>query len=54
MPVEQQWVSRIHLAALAAQDRGDITDIFSENTANTDYPRVLREYAEQGVDLIVG
>ncbi|MEO9818991.1 MAG: BMP family protein [Paracoccaceae bacterium] len=54
VPVEQQWVSRIHLAALAAQDRGDITYTFSENTANTDYPRVMREYAEQGMDLIVG
>ena len=54
VPVEQQWVSRIHIAALAAQDRGDITYTYSENTANTDYPRVMREYAEQGMDLIVG
>ncbi|MQQ10715.1 BMP family ABC transporter substrate-binding protein [Epibacterium sp. SM1979] len=54
VPVEQQWVSRIHVAALAAQERGDITYTFSENTANTDYPRVLREYAEQGMDMIVG
>ncbi|MBT8154967.1 BMP family protein [Epibacterium ulvae] len=54
VPVEQQWVSRIHVAALAAQDRGDITYTYSENTANTDYPRVMREYAEQGMDLIIG
>lgn len=54
VPVEQQWVNRIHIAAVAAQDRGDITYTFSENTANTDYPRVMREYAEQGMDLIVG
>ncbi len=54
VPVEQQWVSRIHIAAVAAQDRGDITYTYSENTANTDYPRVMREYAEQGYDLIVG
>jgi len=54
VPVEQQWVSRIHIAALAAQERGDITYVFSENTANTDYPRVMREYAEGGHDLIVG
>lgn len=54
VPVEQQWVSRIHIAALAAQDRGDIEYTYSENTANTDYPRVMREYAEQGYDLIVG
>ena len=31
VPVEQQWVSRIHKAALAAQDRGDIAYSFSEN-----------------------
>ena len=54
VPVEQQWVSRIHIAALAAQERGDISYTFTENTANTDYPRVMREYAEGGTRLIVG
>ncbi len=54
VPVEQQWVSRIHVAAEAAKDAGQITYTFTENTANTDYPRVMREYAEQGVKLIIG
>ncbi len=54
VPVEQQWVSRIHKAALAAEERGDIEYTYSENTSNTDYPRVMREYAEQGYGLIVG
>lgn len=54
VPVEQQWVSRIHIAAVAAEARGDIEYTYSENTANTDYPRVMREYAEQGYDLIIG
>ena len=54
VPVEQQWVSRIHIAALAAQERGDIDYSFSENTSNTDYARVIREYAEAGNKLIVG
>ncbi|GFE66075.1 BMP family protein [Litoreibacter roseus] len=54
VPVEQQWVSRIHKAALTAQDRGDIAYTFSENVSNTDYARVLREYAEQGNKLIIG
>lgn len=54
VPVEQQWVSRIHLAAEAAVARGDITYAFSENVSNTDYARVMREYAEQGAQLIVG
>ncbi|TFL17514.1 BMP family protein [Jannaschia formosa] len=54
VPVEQQWVSRIHKAAEAAAERGDIEYTYTENVANTDYPRVMREYAESGVDLIVG
>ncbi|MDQ7070580.1 MAG: BMP family protein [Rhodobacterales bacterium] len=54
LPVEQQWISRIHIALQAAEARGDITYTFSENVANTDYERVMREYAEQGVDLVVG
>ncbi|MEQ9814764.1 MAG: BMP family protein [Azospirillaceae bacterium] len=54
VPVEQQWVSRIHLALQAAEDRGEITYAFSENVANTDYERVMREYAEGGAELIVG
>lgn len=54
VPVEQQWVSRIHKALNAAQERGDITYVFSENVANTDYERVMREYAEQDMDLVVG
>jgi basic membrane lipoprotein Med (substrate-binding protein (PBP1-ABC) superfamily) len=54
VPVEQQWVSRIHKAALTAQERGDIEYAFSENVSNTDYARVLREYAEAGNTLIIG
>ncbi|WP_417686787.1 BMP family protein [Roseibium sp.] len=54
VPVEQQWVSRINKALKAAEARGDITYTFSENVANTDYERVMREYAEQGMDLVVG
>ncbi|WP_422785501.1 BMP family protein [Roseibium algae] len=54
VPVEQQWVSRINKALKAAEARGDIAYTFSENVANTDYERVMREYAEQGMDLVVG
>jgi basic membrane lipoprotein Med (substrate-binding protein (PBP1-ABC) superfamily) len=54
VPIEQQWVSRIHLAANTAKDRGDIEYVFSESVANTDYERVMREYAEAGHTLIVG
>lgn len=54
VPVEQQWVSRIHKAANAAKDRGDIEYVYSENTSNTDYERVMREYCEAGHKLIIG
>lgn len=54
VPVEQQWVSRIHKAANAAKDRGDIEYVYSENVSSTDNERVLREYAEAGNKLIIG
>ncbi|WP_257098973.1 BMP family protein [Pseudovibrio flavus] len=54
VPVEQQWVGRIHQALKAAEEAGQIEYVFSENTANTDYERVMREYAEAGHQLIVG
>jgi basic membrane protein A and related proteins len=54
LPVDQQWISRIHLALVAARDRGEIEYVFSENVANNDYERVMREFAEQGVGMIVG
>ena len=54
VPVEQQWVSRLHKALNAAKDRGDITYKWSENVANNDYERIMRQYSEEGSDLIVG
>src|SRR5262245_14956520 len=54
VPVEQQWVSRIHKALDAAKARGEIEYVFSENVTNADYERVMRQYAEQGNTLIVG
>ena len=54
VPVEQQWVSRIHKAAETAQARGDVEYTFTENVSNTDYARVMREYAEAGNQLIIG
>ncbi len=54
LPVEQQWISRIHKALNAAAARGDIEYIYSENVANTDYERVMREYSEAGNNLVVG
>ncbi len=54
VPVEQQWVSRIDKALKAAMARGELEYVFSENVANADYERVMRQYAEKGNTLIVG
>ncbi|RMX05038.1 BMP family ABC transporter substrate-binding protein [Corticibacter populi] len=54
VPFEQQWVSRIHLALQAAQERGEIDYVATENIANADYERVVREYANAGHQLIFG
>jgi basic membrane protein A len=53
-PIQQKWDARLHLALEAAKARGDIDYVFSEKVANSDYIRVLREYAESGVKLVVG
>ena len=54
VPFEQQWVSRIHKALKAAEARGEIEYKATENVANADYERVMREYATVGSVLIVG
>mgnify|MGYP001382720783 FL=1 len=54
VPFEQQWVSRIHKALKAAEARGDIEYKATENVANADYERVMREYVAAGNTLIVG
>ena len=53
-PIQQKWDARLHLSLQRAADEGKIDYVFSEKVANTDYVRVLREYADSGVDLIVG
>ncbi|MCA6218035.1 BMP family protein [Ideonella sp. B7] len=54
VPFEQQWVSRIHKALKAAEARGEIEYKATENVANADYERVMREYATGGAQLILG
>lgn len=53
-PLQQKWDARLHNALQQAADAGDIDYVYSEKVANTDYVRVLREYAESGVNLVVG
>ncbi len=54
VPVQQKWVGTLHRALSTAKEAGEIEYSFSEKVANTDYVRVMREYAESGVQLIVG
>jgi len=54
VPFEQQWVGRIHKALKAAEARGEIEYKATENVANADYERVMREYATAGNQLIFG
>ncbi|WP_371747282.1 BMP family protein [Acuticoccus sp. I52.16.1] len=53
-PVENAWNSRLHKAMVDAAEEGVIEYVFSEGVSATDYPRAMREYADQGADLIVG
>lgn len=53
-PVENAWNSVLHKALKDAAAEGKIDYVFSEGVSATDYPRAMREYAEQGARLIVG
>ncbi|MBU1305502.1 MAG: BMP family protein [Alphaproteobacteria bacterium] len=53
-PVENAWNSCLHAAMLDAAKEGIIEYVFSEGVSGTDYARAMREYAEQGNQLIVG
>lgn len=53
-PIQQKWDATLHKALLKAQKAGEIEYVWSEKVSNTDYIRVLREYSETGVQLVVG
>ena len=53
-PIENAWNSVLHSALIGAAKDGVIDYVFSEGVAATDYPRAMREYADQGAKLIVG
>jgi len=53
-PIQQKWDACLHKALQKAADEGKIEYVYSEKVSNTDYIRVLREYSEKGVNLIVG
>lgn len=53
-PIQQKWDACLHKALLSLSEKGEVDYVFSEKVSNTDYIRVLREYAESGVALVVG
>ncbi len=54
VPVTQQWIERIHVAALEYVVRGEINYVFAENVEAADYDQILRRFAESEIDLIIG
>lgn len=53
-PVENAWNSVLHKALQDAAAEGAIEYVFSEGVSGTDYARAMRQYAEQGNQLIIG
>ena len=49
-PIENAWNSVLHSALIGAAKDGVIDYVFSEGVAATDYPRAMREYADQGAN----
>jgi len=53
-PIEEPWVKQIHQALLRAKDELGIEYTWSESVKSADFARVMREYAENGHQLIMG
>jgi basic membrane protein A len=53
-PIEEPWVTQIHQALLRAEDELGIDYTWSESVKSADFARVMRDYAEQGYQLIMG
>ena len=53
-PIEEPWVNQIHVALLQAKDELGIEYNWSESVSASDFARVLRGYAEQDHELIIG
>jgi len=53
-PIEEPWVKQIHDALLQATREADVEYKWSESVKSADFSRVMREYAENGYQLIMG
>ena len=53
-PIEEPWVNQIHVALLQAKKELGIEYTWSESVTAADFARVVRGYAEDGYELIMG
>jgi basic membrane protein A and related proteins len=53
-PMEEPFVTQLHLAMMRAAKEGNLDYKYSESVKAGDFSRVLREWCEEGVELIVG
>src|SRR5699024_3827524 len=53
-PIEEPWANRVHKALLNADKDLNVDYTWAEHISTADFGRVLRGFAEQGYDLIVG
>src|SRR5699024_4084819 len=53
-PIEEPWANRVHKALLKADKDLNVDYTWAEHISTADFGRVLRGFAEQGYDLIVG
>ena len=53
-PIEEPWVSQIHVALLKAKSELGVDYHWSENVKASDFGRVLREAAAKGSGLVMG
>ncbi len=53
-PIEEPWDHQIHVALLKAKEEMGIDYNWAENVSSSDYQRVLRQYARDGYQLIMG
>ena len=53
-PIEEPWVNQIHVALLKAKKEMGIEYTWSESVKSADFARIMREYAENGYQLITG
>ena len=53
-PIEEPWVNQIHVALLQAKKKLGIEYTWAESVKSADFARVMREYAESGVKMVVG